>query len=39
LNQKLFSYISKMNPALFSEFFEERKKAEVMFDEAIKALK
>lgn len=38
LSQKLFTYLGKVNQGLLSEFFEERKKAEVMFDEALKAV-
>lgn len=38
LNQKLLVYLGKVNQAMFNEFFEERKKAENMFDEVVKNL-
>ncbi len=39
LNQKLFTYLGKINQPVLQEFFEERKRAESMFDEAVKLLK
>lgn len=37
LNQKLFNYLSKISDC--QDFFDERKKSEAMFDEAIKHIK
>jgi len=34
--QKLFAYLGKINQSMLQEFSEERKKAEAMFDEALK---
>lgn len=39
LTQKLFAYLGKLNSAAVSEYFEERKLAENMFDQAVKQLK
>lgn len=39
INQKLFGYLSKVSQPLLQEFFEERKQAETMFDEALAKLK
>ena len=38
LNQKLFTYLGRINQGLIGEFFEERKTAENMFDEAVKQM-
>jgi hypothetical protein len=37
-NKKLFSYLQKVNPSVYNEFFEERKSAEMMFNEALKQI-
>lgn len=37
LNQKLFNYLNKVSDV--QDFFDERKKSEAMFDEAIKHIK
>ena len=36
LNKRLFIYLGKINQGMLGEFFEERKKAESMFEEALK---
>ena len=38
LSIKLFSYLNKINPAMCAEFFEDRKKASDMFDQALQAV-
>ena len=38
LNVKLFTYLQKVNPTLANGFFEERKVAERMFDDALKTI-
>lgn len=35
-NKKLFGYLLKVNKDVHTEFFEERKKAESKFDEAVR---
>lgn len=35
LNKKLFIYLGKINQGMLAEFFEERKLADKMFDDAI----
>lgn len=37
LNQKLFTYLGKINQPILQEFFEERKRAETMFEEAVRS--
>lgn len=37
-NKRLFGYLIKVNKDLHNEFFEERKKAESKFDEAVRQL-
>lgn len=39
LNQKLFTYLGKVSAQSVQEFFEERKRAELLFDEAVKQVK
>jgi len=39
LNQKLFTYLGKVSAQSVQEFFEERKRAEQLFDEAVKQVK
>lgn len=39
LNVKLFTYLQKVSQPSLQEFFEERKRAEAMFDEAVKLVK
>jgi hypothetical protein len=39
LIQRLFTCLGKVSPLLLQEFQEERKRAELMFDEAVKQLK
>ena len=39
LNQKLFTYLGKINQNMLQEFFHERKATESMFDEAVRQLK
>jgi hypothetical protein len=39
LNVKLFTYLGKVSQQGIQEFFEERKRAENMFDEACKQVK
>lgn len=36
LNQRLFGYLGRINQGLIAEFFEQRKLAEDMFEEAVK---
>ena len=36
--KNLFGYLTKVNPALASTFFDERKEAEKMFDDAVKTV-
>lgn len=36
--KKLFGYLLKVNKDLHNEFFEDRKKAEASFDEAVRQL-
>lgn len=36
LNQKLFLYLGKINQQMLAGFFEERRAAESMFDDAVK---
>ena len=38
VNKMLFGYLVKMNSPLAREFFEERQKAEAMFDEAVASM-
>jgi hypothetical protein len=38
LSIKLFTLLSKMQSPLAKEFFEERQKAEAMFDQAVKQI-
>jgi len=38
LNKKLFIYLQKINQTMIPEFFEERKKADKMFEEALAQL-
>ncbi len=36
LNQTLLTYLGKVSQSTLQEFSEERKRAEIMFDEAVK---
>jgi hypothetical protein len=38
LYKRLFGYLQTVNPVLVSEFFEQRKAAESMFDQALEQL-
>ena len=38
VNQKLIAYLGKVNQTMLTEFLEERKNAENMFDDAVKQL-
>ena len=35
LNVQLLSYLGQVNPASITEFFDERKEAEALFDQAV----
>jgi len=39
LNVQLFTYLQKVSQPGLQEFFEDRKRAEAMFDEAVKLVK
>jgi hypothetical protein len=38
LNKRLFIYLQKINQSMLPEFFEERKKADKMFEDALKQI-
>lgn len=38
VNASILTYLGKVNQASIQEFFEERKRAEAMFDEAVRSL-
>jgi len=38
LSQKLFGLLGKVNQSMLGEFLEERKRADLMFSEALRAV-